>query len=310
MIGQGLAQSEIALLCRLYYLEPAPAQDLIAAYQGRNELHTLVADRLAGTGIAEAQACLERLRAELLVTRNHEGWRLTEQGRALAYEVGERHIQRLSGFWSVVAKLLPTQPSFTRVVDIGCGGGGAGLVIREAGMLAPGGVYIGMDISYAALTAGIELSRRGGGDIATVHVQGTAYHMPFAGGAIDCCVSRSTLYYLQKGKALAEMARVVRKGGLLIVAVPTIGYMARRALHGWSTLRPREAIKYTAATLLGIVAWLGADVRPPPALFTGETKRSLRARLARIPELRLVLLKRLALPFVGHPLLLVAEKLA
>lgn len=308
MAGERFAPADIALLCRLYQLEPATAEGLIAPCEGRNDLQAALARQLAATSATEARERLERLRAARFVELRQEAWALTDPGRALAYEAGELQIQRLSGLWGRVADLLPAQPSFARVLDVGSGGGSAGLVMREAGLLAAEALYIGVDISHLALASGIELSHSSGADITTARLQGSVYQLPLGCGTVDCCVSRSTLYYLQKRRALAEMARVVKTGGCLIVLVPTIGYMMRRAVRGWSTLRLREAVKYTAATLLGAVAWLGVDVKPPRALFTGETKRGLRVQLSGVPGLRLVLLKQLTLPFVGRPLLLIAEK--
>jgi len=305
---------EITLLTRLHDLEPASTDRLLSRTKLRdpnlNALHAVMAARLAGTSVAEANELLERCRAQGLATHDGHDWGLTDRGRALGYEAGELDAQRLSRLWGVIADILPGRPSFARVLDVGGAGGTAGAAMREAGFLARSGTYVAVDISHRALTSGIELSRLSGDeDPATLRVQGTAYRLPLARGAVDCCVSRSTLYYLQKRTVLSEMTRVLSRGGYLIVAVPTMGYMTRRAWRGWSGGRLREAIKYTAATILGSIAWLGVDVRPPRALFTGESRRGLRAQLARVPGLRLVFLKQLSLPFIGSPLLLVAEKL-
>jgi len=311
MSRDALPELEIALLCSLYYLEPASTASLLAPPRAENDLHALMAERLGAVRAPAVEQELQRLVTEGLAGRDGLRWRLTDRGRALAYEAGELEIQRQSGLWRKVVALLPARSSFQRILDVGSAGGSAARAMREAGLLASDGIYIGVDISHRALTAGIELAHLGGGqDAATLRVQSTAYRLPLPGEAVDCCVSRSTLYYLRKRSALAEMARVARTGGYLIVAVPTIAYMTRRALRGWAALRVREAIKYTAAMLLGSVAWLGVDVRPPRALFSGETKRSVRAQVARIPAVRIIFLEKVSLPFIGTPLLLVAEKLA
>jgi SAM-dependent methyltransferase len=305
-----LSELEAALLCRLYYLEPASSDRLRSPFRKGADLHSVMAGRLSSANPADADGGLQRLLAHQLVTHDRRGWKLTDRGRTLAYEAGELEIQRLSGLWGVVARIIPGRPSFQRVLDVGSAGGSAATAMREAGILAADGTYIGVDISHRALTAGVELTRRGGReDAVTLRIQGTAYRLPLAGKAVDCCVSRSTLYYLQKRPVLMEMARVAKEGGYLVVAVPTIGYMGKRALRGLATLRFREALKYAAATIFGVVAWLGVDVRPPHALFSGETKRGLRAQIARVPGVRLVFLERLPLPFLGSPLLLVAKKL-
>ena len=168
---------------------------------------------------------------------------------------------------------------------------------------------IGLDVDYSSLHAGAGLLQQFCGKLPEVlPVDGDAYHLPQEDGTVDCVLSRGLLYYLQKYKTFGEMVRVLRTGGYLVVTVPTINFMTRRVWDGVKTFRLRQTIRYALAVLLGIIAWSGFDVRPWHGLFIGETLKGMRARVAAEPGLRVIRLERISLPFLGNPILLVAEK--
>jgi SAM-dependent methyltransferase len=100
-----------------------------------------------------------------------------------------------------------------RLVDFGCGYGWAGLFLLP--MLAPGSTYTGLDRSQPLLDRGKELFAAAGRD-ATL-VQGDATETAFDDGQFDVTFAHAlTMHLPHAEKALAEMIRVTRDGGLVI----------------------------------------------------------------------------------------------
>ncbi len=91
------------------------------------------------------------------------------------------------------------------VVDVGCGSGPMATRLRG---------WVGVDSSAAELAAARSKSR------APV-VLGDGRHLPIATGAADAAVAAMSLQIIEPlGDVLAEIARVVRPGGLLVALLP------------------------------------------------------------------------------------------
>lgn len=98
-----------------------------------------------------------------------------------------------------------------RVLDAGCGSGPLFAALRERG-----GLLTGFDAS----TGMVDLARRRLGAGADLQVATLGSPLPFPDGAFDDVVASLVLHYLQNwGPALAELRRVLRPGGRLIVSV-------------------------------------------------------------------------------------------
>jgi SAM-dependent methyltransferase len=112
-----------------------------------------------------------------------------------------------------------------RVLDMGCGGG------RHAFALARRGAdVIALDMDAAELkdVAGMFDGLRVEGEIApgtsTAAVRGTAYSLPFADATFDRIVAAEVLEHLPDDeRAMGELARVLKPGGLIAVTVPRWG---------------------------------------------------------------------------------------
>lgn len=90
------------------------------------------------------------------------------------------------------------------VVDVGCG---AGAYVAAAQMRA--GRYVAGDLSLGMLRA-VDAPARLNLD---------AQHLPFAGDRVDVLLANHILYHVpDKERALAEFARVLRPGGVLLAA--------------------------------------------------------------------------------------------
>jgi SAM-dependent methyltransferase len=110
-------------------------------------------------------------------------------------------------------------------LDVGCGTGPdvAGL----AGIVGAGGRVVGVDRSEALAAAarsragtgtGTARSRAEAGTAAVEFVVGDAHRLPFADAAFDACRADRTLQHVtEPAAALAEMVRVTRPGGRVVV---------------------------------------------------------------------------------------------
>lgn len=100
-----------------------------------------------------------------------------------------------------------------RVLDVACG---TGIVARTAvDRVGPEGHVAGVDVNDAMLT----VARRVGPGID--YRQGDAASLPFPDGSFDAVVCQMALmFFPDRVRAMTEMRRVARPGGIVAVAVP------------------------------------------------------------------------------------------
>lgn len=104
-----------------------------------------------------------------------------------------------------------------RVLDVGTGPGY--LALAAARLVGPGGGAVGIDASREMIARARELAARSAS--AARFEVAAAEALPFEDGAFDVVVSRLVLHHLGgglKSRALAEMLRVLRPGGRLVIA--------------------------------------------------------------------------------------------
>jgi SAM-dependent methyltransferase len=98
-----------------------------------------------------------------------------------------------------------------RILDAGCGSGPLSAALRDRGA-----TVTGFDSSAKML----ELARQRLGPGADLHLADLGSPLPFPDGAFDDVIACLVLHYLQDWTApLAELRRVLRPGGRLIVAI-------------------------------------------------------------------------------------------
>lgn len=98
--------------------------------------------------------------------------------------------------------------------DIGCG---TGAVSRVMAQICAGAAVTGIDASPARLAEGRALAAAD--ELTITFREGSAYELPLASGSIDFAWSRFLFEYLaEPRRALAEMRRVTRPGGAVVVA--------------------------------------------------------------------------------------------
>ncbi len=119
-----------------------------------------------------------------------------------------------------------------RVLDAGCGAGALLACLRGQ---APAARGIGVDLD----THGGQLSRAIG--IAPV-ARGDLARLPFRDGSFDAVFCVGVLSYVaDPAAAVRELARSLKPGGRLFVAVPERHYRRLQAWKGWLRLRFRYA---------------------------------------------------------------------
>jgi SAM-dependent methyltransferase len=188
-----------------------------------------------------------------------EGWR----GRILARGLNRGN----RSFVAAAVAATGLQPGDTGA-DIGFGGGvGLDLLTAEVGA---SGKVIGVDVSDTMVD---RARRRFAEACAAGHMsihQGSVLELPLADASVDGAVTVNTLYFVDDlTTAFAEIARVLRPGGRVVVGIGDPESMARMPVtaHGFR-LRPPEEI-LAAMTAAGLVA-----TRPEP-FVEGERKGHL-----------------------------------
>jgi len=159
---------------------------------------------------------------------------------ARLFELEQRHFWYV-GLHALLRGALARWGS-ARVLDAGCGTGGLLTLRPEA---------TGVDRSALALDY---CARRGLRRLAQADVA----HLPFAGGAFDAVVAADVLYHrdvADDGAALAELARVTRPGGHVILNLP-----AGRALRGAHDDFVHGARRYARADVRALARRAGLEV--------------------------------------------------
>ncbi len=124
----------------------------------------------------------------------------------------ENEASLLNAYYERPAMLaLAGEVAGRRILDAGCGSGPLFAALRDRGA-----IVTGFDKSARM----VELARRRLGAGADLLVADLASPLPFPGGTFDDAVASLVLHYLEDwGPALAELRRVLKPGGRLIVSV-------------------------------------------------------------------------------------------
>lgn len=137
-------------------------------------------------------------------------------------------------------------PSEGHILDAGCGTGG--LLQRLAGAF-PGARLAGADINGGACAVA---RAKSGASVAAASVAA----LPFASETFDAVVSNDVLCHaaVDEAAALAEMRRVLRPGGSLVVNLP-----AYQWLHSAHDTQVHNARRYTRAGVVRLLEGAGFE---------------------------------------------------
>jgi ubiquinone/menaquinone biosynthesis C-methylase UbiE len=134
--------------------------------------------------------------------------------------------QRISRFIDALAGL----PRNAHLLDFGCGSGD----ITRA-LAAEGFAMAGIDLSSAMIATARRQSGTTGIDWAVAEPGAVA--LPFADMAFDGALASSVLeYHPDPAAQLAELARVLKPGGVLVFTVPDMSHASRKAEVKWRVL--------------------------------------------------------------------------
>ncbi|MFZ4765106.1 MAG: class I SAM-dependent methyltransferase [Roseimicrobium sp.] len=137
----------------------------------------------------------------------------------------------------VLKTLSQHLPRYARVLDAGCGTGG---MMRQ---LPARWTSIGVDSALAA----VQHTRARG-----LHaLLGSVNDLPFGGASFDAVLSLDVLYHkaVQPARAMAEITRVLKPGGVLILNVPAFSVL--RGSHDRSVSGAR---RYNTCQVQGLLA--------------------------------------------------------
>jgi SAM-dependent methyltransferase len=121
-------------------------------------------------------------------------------------------VESLAVWRDAIREAVPPGAGIARIVDLGCGTG------RFTALLAElfGVAVVGLDPSLRMLA-----HRQTPAEAPTHFVAGTAEAMPVATAAIDLVLLSMVYHHLRVADAIAELRRVLRPGGRVVVRNPT-----------------------------------------------------------------------------------------
>lgn len=128
--------------------------------------------------------------------------------------------------------------SVSRVLDIGCG---AGQELRPF-LRDSGRIGIGVDVSPEAGCVGRELFTREQPQSRVAFARADAERLPFGTATFDVVICRLALPYTNNARALQEISRVLRPGGVLLLKFHHARYYLLKLREALSTGRIKAAI--------------------------------------------------------------------
>ncbi|MGH2603573.1 MAG: class I SAM-dependent methyltransferase [Dehalococcoidia bacterium] len=154
--------------------------------------------------------------------------------------------------------------SVARVVDIGCG---AGQELRPF-LRDRHSFGVGVDVSPDVGRAGRELFAREQPESHVAFVRAAAEHLPFDTASVDLVVCRLALPYTDNARALAEVARVLRPGGALLLKFHHARYYVLKLREAFAARSLRSAIHACRVLVAGSLYHLTGS--QPRNRFTGD----------------------------------------
>lgn len=145
-----------------------------------------------------------------------------------------------------------------RVLDVGCGTGNLLRLMSDAGARADR--YVGIDPAREMLRMAAEKLRAS--SVRGALTAAPAQALPFADGAFDTAVSASTLHDWPDPRAgLAEVRRVLRPGGTLLLLDWDRAPLPMRALNAWMRItRVAFGRMYSRGEMADLLASAGLRV--------------------------------------------------
>jgi SAM-dependent methyltransferase len=162
--------------------------------------------------------------------------------------------------------LVPWLGEDQRILDAGCGPGGNGAWLADHGRV------VGVDLSPDALA----FVRAGRPE--TTPVRGSLDRLPFASGVFDIAVAITVVNCVPDDRAaVAELARVVRRGGAVLILEPAFRSLRRahdKTVHTIHRYRKRDLVERARSAGLTVqratyVYWF---LTPPAAVLAAAER--------------------------------------
>lgn len=156
---------------------------------------------------------------------NPQRRKLLDEYRQLAPTYDKRWADYIDASIELTLEQFPSQMG-GRVLDVGCG---TGRLLQDIQQRNASTELFGIDISDAMLA----LAREKIGATATL-ITADLTQLPFADSYFDAIVSSSVLHYLEnQQQGIAEMARVLRPGGSIVITDWCKDFLSMRVLDQW-----------------------------------------------------------------------------
>lgn len=140
---------------------------------------------------------------------------------SMLYDNAQAVSRRLLSVWELPIEWLTIPPGGT-ALDVGSGPGNVTASLARAA--GPDGLALGVDISEPMLARAVR--NEAGPQVG--FIKADAQRLPLRDNTVDAVISTAVLQLVpDPAAALTEMARVLRPGGRLAIAVPTVGRLAR-----------------------------------------------------------------------------------
>jgi SAM-dependent methyltransferase len=152
-----------------------------------------------------------------------------------------------------------------RVLDVGCGGGQDMIPFA-----ASGATCVGIDISHESGVFGRSLFTTHYPDIPVHFATSTAEHLPFPSEHFDVVICRVAIPYTDNRAALAEMARVLRPGGILLLKTHHFWYYVDKARTAIRERMPLSIVHAVRVMVTGAIFHL-TGWQPTGGLLLRET---------------------------------------
>jgi len=137
----------------------------------------------------------------------------------------------------------------TRVLDVGCGAGQE----MTPFVVELGAFGVGLDIAREASRIGRELFASYFPAARVVFIRGAAEVLPLLSKSCDLIICRIALPYMDNQRALAEMARVLSPGGVLLLQIHHARYYVHKLLYGAAALDVRAMIYASRVLVAGLL---------------------------------------------------------
>lgn len=164
-----------------------------------------------------------------------------------------------------------------RVLDVGCGAGQELMPFVRQGALG-----VGVDLDPSSGRYGRRLYKTHYPDARVTFLTAPAERLPFRSGAFDVVICRVALPYTDNARALGEMSRTLRPGGLLLLKIQHHLFYVGEAMAGFRKGQVLPAVH--AARVIAAGAWYHLTGRQPrwPSTETSQSESLLRRELARM----------------------------